>query len=105
MSKMMRNDREDLEGIRFLLEQEAVSSSSLDAAFQSSTRLEIPELQAIFERMQPTVREMAHNLEVARLNKEHPRRSTVPLDPDWWAKLTNPPNISKGIEKDREIEL
>jgi hypothetical protein len=102
---MMRNDREDLEDIGFLMEQETVSSSSLDAAFQSVTRLEIPEQQAIFEGMQPTIRDMAHKLEVARLNKGYSRQSIIPLDPDWWAKLTNPPNITKGIEKDREIEL
>jgi hypothetical protein len=97
LTKMMRNDPEDLKDIRFLMEQEAVGHSLLDAAFRSVATFEVPELQAIFEKMKPTVREMAFEFERMQ--------SSIPLDPNWWDKLTNPHSIEKSKEMDREIEL
>jgi hypothetical protein len=102
---MMRNDREDLEDIRFLVEQEEISHVSLDAAFQGAAKLEIPELQAIFEKMKPVVREMALGLEAARAKKGYSKNSSIPSDPDWWIRLTGRSSGEKSIEKDRGIEL
>lgn len=105
LTKMMRNDREDIEDISFLMEQEKVSPSLLDAAFKSVPQIEISEQQIIFEEMQPVVRKMALAYELAHLEKSRSKQSKIPLDPDWWAKLTNPTSMEKGIEKDREIEF
>lgn len=59
LTKMMRNDRQDIGDIRFILSQERVNSAELDKAFGEARPLEIAELQQIFVRMQPLVREMA----------------------------------------------
>lgn len=61
LTKMMRNDKEDLEDIRFILSQEKVAPAELDAAFASAKPLEIPELQEIFIKMQPVVRAIAEH--------------------------------------------
>ncbi len=105
LTKMMRNDREDLEDIRFLLRREAIGQNELDAAFHTATKLEVPELRALFEQMQPVVRKIALEIEVARADIETSTPSTVPLDPDWWSKMTQPPSIEKSLENDRGMEL
>src|SRR5208282_1594745 len=44
LTKMMRNDREDLEDIRFILSQENIDQKHLDFAFSGLAPLEVPEL-------------------------------------------------------------
>jgi hypothetical protein len=104
LTKMMRNDREDLEDIQFILSQEKISPSALDKAFLEARVLEIPELQAIFVRMQPIVREMALELESGRPAGEKSESPGRSLDPDWWSKLTEQPGDKREIERDRGIE-
>jgi hypothetical protein len=105
LTKMMRNDAQDLEDIRFIMEQESIPSAVLSAAFQRVLPLGVIELQDIFVKMQPIVLNLALEIEVGAKAKNKGGPSSISLDPDWWAKLTNPPRSSKGIEKDREIEL
>ena len=59
LTKMMRNDRQDIGDISFLLAQERVDGIELDKAIASARPLDIPELQRIFTKMQPVVRGMA----------------------------------------------
>jgi len=56
---MMRNDRQDIGDIWFILSQEKVDVADLDRAYAAARPLEIPELQQIFMKMQPLVRKMA----------------------------------------------
>jgi hypothetical protein len=104
LTKMMRNDREDLDDIRFILGHERISPLSLNAAFQDVTRLEIPELRDIFNKMQPVVSGIANSAEKARDKMNMPRTSNYTLDPDWWEKLTSRQFPGKSLEPDREIE-
>jgi len=66
MTKMMRNDREDLDDIRFILEHEIISPISLEVGFKSARELEVPELQANFIKMQPVVQGIALAIDSAR---------------------------------------
>jgi len=104
LTKMMRNDREDLDDIRFIMSQERVSEAELHAAFLKSVKLEIPELQSIFAAMQPIVVQLAREIEMSREpnTASRPQRS---WDPNWWAELTKQTPHEKGIEKDRGIEI
>ena len=105
LTKMMRGDREDMEDIRFILSQEKIAPSVLDDAFLKAKPLEIPELQSIFIKMQPVVREMALEIEKSRSAKHRSGTSGISLDPDWWEKLTEQPPRNPEIERDRGIEL
>jgi hypothetical protein len=102
---MMRNDAQDLEDIRFIMEQESIPSAVLCVAFQRVLPLGVIELQEIFVKMQPIVLNLALEIEAGAKAKSKGGPSSISLDPDWWAKLTNPQTRSKGIEKDREFEL
>jgi hypothetical protein len=102
---MMRNDAQDLEDIRFLMGQESIPSAILRTAFQRVAPLGVIELQDIFVKMQPIVLDLALEIEAGAKAKNRGGPSSISSDPDWWAKLTNPPTSSKSIEKDREIEL
>ena len=103
LTKMMRNDREDLNDIRFIMAQERVSESELGAAFRSTRQLEIPEQQEIFVKMQPIVAGLAREIERGRLGNiiSKPGHS---LDPDWWSDLTGQKPRDHDIERDRGIE-
>jgi hypothetical protein len=63
---MMRNDREDLRDIAFILEQEIIGVSALSDAFKNTPVLGVPELQAIFLKAQPRVLDLARSIETAR---------------------------------------
>ena len=104
LTKMMRNDKEDLEDIRFILSQEKIDQRQLDFAFSGSAPLEVPELQRIFTEMQPTVRKLAAEADLAREGKGLPGTTKSMLDPDWWSEYIKPPAIEKERGKDREIE-
>jgi hypothetical protein len=105
LTKMMRNDREDLGDIRFILEQENISPSSLESAFRSARELEVPELQAIFLKMQPVVHDIALAIDGNRSSGGISGPSSYPLDPDWWSKLTNEMPQKRSLEKDRGLSL
>ncbi len=55
LTKMMRDDRQDLEDIRFLLSQELFTIEQLKAAFVRSRVPEVEEIRAIFLAVQPRV--------------------------------------------------
>jgi len=105
LTKMMRNDREDLEDIRFIISQGEISQSELDMAFASSRPLEAPELRTIFVGMQPVVRKIALEMNSIRNGKSRSESTAHPVDPDWWSKLTRPPTVERDKGKDREVEL
>jgi hypothetical protein len=103
LTKMMRNDRQDIGDIAFILSHEHVDPIELDKAFASVKPLGLEELQHIFSKMQPQVREM-----VARLNGTTIAQGGFrhDLDPDWWSKWTQPSVApERAKEKDRSHEL
>jgi hypothetical protein len=59
LTKMMRNDRQDIDDIRFILEHERVERADIEKAFAAVKPHEVRELQQIFVEMQPLVRGMA----------------------------------------------
>src|SRR5208283_3969323 len=91
LTKMMRNDREDLEDIRFILSQEKIDQRQLDLAFSDLAPLEVPELHRIFVEMQPTVRKLAVEVNLARGGKEGSVSAKRTLDPDWWSEYIKLP--------------
>jgi hypothetical protein len=105
MTKMMRNDREDLEDIRFIMGQEKISRSQLELAFLNLNPLEIPEIQDIFVKMQPVVCKMAEEMELAWQDKGRPGSKSRVLNADWWSNYIPPNSIEREKERDREIEL
>jgi len=100
MTKMMRNDREDMRDIAFILEQEAIGASALRDAFGNARVIEMPELQALFIRMQPAVLNLARVMEHTRSSGGASKEATYTLDPDWWEKLTNVESRRSSPEKD-----
>lgn len=101
LTKMMRNDRQDIEDIRFILAHERVERADIEKAFAAVKPHEVRELQQIFVEMQPLVRGMAAPSKGLRENL--PGGGTN-LDPDWWLKLTQPLKEPSAKERDREIE-
>jgi len=59
LTKMMRDDRQDLDDIRFLLEQESLSPEDLAIAFQRARIPQLPEFDEIFKGMQSKVLALA----------------------------------------------
>jgi hypothetical protein len=102
LTKMMRNDRQDIGDIGFILSQEKIETIELERAFAAVKPFGVVELQQIFAQMQPQIREMvARSKEIgnARGNIHHN------LDPDWWSKLTQPSagrDRSKGLDRGLE---
>jgi hypothetical protein len=105
LTKMMRNDREDLEDIRFILGHDKIGQSQLDLAFSSTGTLEVQELQKIFEQMQPVVRTLAVQMELTREKEIGTGPTQNTRDPDWWSKFVEPPALDREKDKDKEIEL
>jgi hypothetical protein len=102
LTKMMRNDRQDIGDISFILAQERVDGTELDKAFASARPLDIPELQQIFTKMQPLVRKLAAQ---SKDLGEASRSFQSNLDPDWWSKMTQRSMPEPSEEKDRGLEL
>jgi hypothetical protein len=103
LTKMMRNDRQDIEDIGFILSQERIEAADLDEAFARAKPLELLELRRIFSEMQPKVRLMALRIIGER---EKPGAFRHSLDPNWWSKLTQgTPAPGRSIERDRGPEL
>ena len=63
LTKMMRDDPEDLMDIEFLLGRETFSIEVLQAAFSAARMPPPEEFQEIFARVQPKVLEMARAME------------------------------------------
>lgn len=59
LTKMARGDENDLADIRFLLQQEAVSSEQIRAAFARARVPDVPEIQELFRAAQPKVLALA----------------------------------------------
>jgi hypothetical protein len=101
LTKMMRNDPQDIGDIRFILSHSKVEPADLERAFASARPLEIVELQEIFIRMQPLVRELAAPTKSIGDDSRNRARN---LDPDWRSKLTQPAEPGRSKEMDRELE-
>lgn len=59
LSKMMRDDPEDLFDIQFLLRQDLSIASQLPTAFRQAICPDISEIQEIFQRLQPRILDLA----------------------------------------------
>jgi hypothetical protein len=59
LTKMARADADDLQDIRFLLQQEPLTQRQLETAFARARVPEVPEIQELFHRAQPKVLELA----------------------------------------------
>jgi len=55
LTKMARADDDDLQDIRFLLQQESLTQDQLEAAFGRARVPDIPEILALFNRARPKV--------------------------------------------------
>jgi hypothetical protein len=104
LTKMMRNDKEDMQDIGFILSQEKIDERQLDFAFSGLAPLEVPELQRIFVGMQPAVRKLAVDVNLAREGKDSSGSARSSLDPDWWSEYIKPPTIERDRGNDREVE-
>jgi hypothetical protein len=91
LTKMMRNDKEDIEDIRFIIGHDKIEMAQLDIAFAEAKRTEVAEIQDIFLKMQPTVRAISTELSRGRRGESRIVPGTPSLDPDWWSKLTDQP--------------
>lgn len=105
LTKMMRNDPQDLDDIRFIMMQQDIAPSALIVAFKNVLPIEVPEITQIFVRMQPVVLKMALEIGSVDRGKKAPDGLTRSLDPDWWSKLNEPPDAEQRLNNDREIEL
>jgi hypothetical protein len=63
LTKMARGDENDLVDIRFLLQQERISSEELCAGFKSARVPQVPEILELFELAQPKVLELARSIQ------------------------------------------
>ena len=63
LTKMMRGDTDDLADIRFLLRQERVPASALEAAFAAARVPDLAEIRDIFRKAQPNVLAIVQELE------------------------------------------
>ncbi|PYI87732.1 MAG: hypothetical protein DME26_05250 [Verrucomicrobia bacterium] len=55
LTKMARGDEDDLQDIRFLFQQEALTIDQLETAFRRARVPDIPEIQELFDRARPKV--------------------------------------------------
>jgi hypothetical protein len=55
LTKMARADEDDLQDIRFLLQQEPLTRDQLEAAFARARLPDLPEIQELFNRARPKV--------------------------------------------------
>jgi hypothetical protein len=62
MTKMMRNDPQDLEDIRFLLRHEQISRCDLEGAVRTARIPDLPDLRTIFAEMIPLVEALADTI-------------------------------------------
>ena len=56
---MARADDDDLQDIRFLLQQESLTREQLEAAFARARVPDVPEIKELFNRAQPKVLALA----------------------------------------------
>jgi hypothetical protein len=59
LTKMARADDDDLQDIRFLLQQDALNRQQLTTAFARARVPDVPEIQELFNRAQPKVLALA----------------------------------------------
>ncbi|MCX6931050.1 MAG: hypothetical protein NT154_48790 [Verrucomicrobia bacterium] len=62
LTKMARADEQDLEDIRFLLSQEPMRSSELQAAFARARVPDVAEIRQLFVAAQPKVLKLVNDL-------------------------------------------
>ncbi len=59
LTKMMRNDPQDVQDIRFLLAQKTITPAQLTGAFSDARVPPVPEIVQIFQTMQPIILSLA----------------------------------------------
>lgn len=59
LTKMARADEDDLQDIRFMLQQESLTQKHLEAAFARARVPDVPEIQELFNRARPKVLALA----------------------------------------------
>jgi hypothetical protein len=59
LTKMARADEDDLQDIRFLLQQESITREQLTTAFARARVPDVPEIQELFNRARPKVLALA----------------------------------------------
>jgi hypothetical protein len=59
LTKMARADEDDLQDIRFLLQQESITREQLTTAFARARVPDVPEIQELFNRSRPKVLALA----------------------------------------------
>lgn len=92
LTKMMRNDREDLDDVRFIVQQDGITLSTLDDAFSRAIPVETPEIRALFMKMMPLVRDVAAEM-------DHVRRS---MDLENYIRYQS---HSRSVEKEKDREM
>ena len=55
LTKMARGDEDDLQDIRFLLQEESLTQEQLVTAFARARVPDVPEIQELFNRARPKV--------------------------------------------------
>src|SRR5208283_2870553 len=66
LTKMMRNDPDDIRDIQFILRHDRIDAAQLASALTSAHQIDVPEIQGIFKQMQPLVLRLAQELEPSR---------------------------------------
>jgi hypothetical protein len=62
LTKMARGDENDLDDIRFLLQQDQIPAHDLQAAFAQARVLDVAEIRELFRAAQPKVLALANGL-------------------------------------------
>ncbi len=104
LTKMMRNDLQDIADIRFLIERERVSPRQLQEGFDRARIPEIAEIRAIFEKMKLGVLEMARSGEQPRGVSEPGPLESGPAK-GWIADSARSLERERSRERDLGWEL
>ncbi len=71
LAKMMRNDPQDVDDIRFLIAQEKISPTQLQQVFANARVPAVPEIIQTFQAMQPTVLALAGARSTRTADNDH----------------------------------
>ena len=78
MTKMMRNDPQELEDIRFLLRREQISRCDIEGAVRTARVPDLPELRTIFAEMVPLIEALADTIHLIRNSATETSGCTTP---------------------------
>jgi hypothetical protein len=103
LTKMMRNDPEDIRDIQFILRHDRINAAQLASALASAHQVDVPEIQGIFKKMQPLVLRLARELEPSR-GDDRGRAGAGSVGKDWWDELTGGPRTHREPDRHQELE-